>query len=48
MFKAWRNRFGCIEGFDNSRRLHSALGSIDPADAERGAALTDWTGGRSD
>lgn len=36
--QARRDLFGYIEGFYNSRRLHSALGYISPADAERRAA----------
>ena len=32
---ARRDLFGYIEGFYNSRRLHSALGYLSPADAER-------------
>jgi putative transposase len=36
--EARRNLFGYIEGFYNSRRLHSALGYISPADMERLAA----------
>ena len=35
---ARRDLFGYIEGFYNSRRLHSSLGYISPADAERRAA----------
>jgi putative transposase len=35
---ARRDLFGYIEGFYNPRRLHSALGYISPADAERNAA----------
>ncbi len=36
--EARRDLFGYIEGFYNSRRLHSALGYISPADMERRAA----------
>ena len=36
--EARRDLFGYIEGFYNPRRLHSALGYISPADAERRAA----------
>ena len=36
--EARRDLFGYIEGFYNSRRLHSALGYISPAEAERRAA----------
>lgn len=36
--QARRDLFAYIEGFYNSRRLHSALGYISPADAERRAA----------
>ena len=36
--QARRDLFGYIEGFYNSRRLHSALGYISPADMERRAA----------
>lgn len=36
--QARRDLFGYIEGFYNPRRLHSALGYISPADAERRAA----------
>jgi putative transposase len=36
--EARRDLFGYIEGFYNSRRLHSALGYVSPADAERRAA----------
>jgi transposase InsO family protein len=35
---ARRDLFGDIEGFYNSRRLHSAIGYRSPADAERMAA----------
>jgi putative transposase len=35
---ARRDLFGYIEGFYNSRRLHSAIGYRSPADAERTAA----------
>ena len=35
---ARRDLFGYIEGFYNSRRLHSALGYLSPSDAERKAA----------
>ena len=35
---ARRDLFGYIEGFYNSRRLHSALGYISPAEMERRAA----------
>ncbi|MDQ0304497.1 transposase InsO family protein [Ancylobacter polymorphus] len=36
--EARRDLFGYIEGFYNSRRLHSALGYISPAEMERRAA----------
>ena len=36
--QARRDLFQYIEGFYNPRRLHSALGYISPADAERRAA----------
>lgn len=36
--EARRDLFGYIEGFYNPRRLHSALGYISPAEAERRAA----------
>jgi len=36
--QARRDLFGYIEGFYNSRRLHSALGYISPAEMERRAA----------
>ncbi|MFG1229412.1 IS3 family transposase, partial [Xanthobacter wiegelii] len=36
--EARRDLFGYIEGFDNPRRLHSALGYISPAERERRAA----------
>jgi transposase InsO family protein len=36
--EARRDLFGYIEGFYNSRRLHSSLGYISPAEAERRAA----------
>ena len=36
--EAHRDLFGYIEGFHNSRRLHSALGYKSPADMERMAA----------
>ena len=36
--QARRDLFGYIEGFYNLRRLHSALGYISPADAERRTA----------
>jgi len=36
--EARRDLFGYIEGFYNSRRLHSALGYLSPADYERRAA----------
>ena len=36
--QARRDLFGYIEGFYNPRRLHSALGYISPAEAERRAA----------
>jgi putative transposase len=35
---AKRDLFGYIEGFNNSHRLHSALGFISPAQMERKAA----------
>ena len=46
--QARRDLFGYIEGFYNPRRLHSALGYISPADAERKAAQPrPLSGGRS-
>ena len=36
--QARRDLFGYIEGFYNPRRLHSSLGYISPAEAERRAA----------
>jgi transposase InsO family protein len=36
--EARRDLFARIEGFDNSRRLHSAIGYRSPADMERMAA----------
>jgi len=36
--QARRDLFGTIEGFYNPRRLHSALGTISPAEMERRAA----------
>ena len=36
--EARRDLFGYIEGFYNSRRLHSALDYLSPADYERRAA----------
>lgn len=36
--EARRDLFGSIEGFDNPRRLHSALGYISPAEMERRTA----------
>ena len=36
--EARRDLFAYIEGFDNSRRLHSAIGYISPAELERNAA----------
>jgi transposase InsO family protein len=36
--QARRDLFQYIEGFYNPRRLHSALGYISPAEAERRAA----------
>ena len=35
--EARRDLFGYIEGFYNPRRLHSALGYVSPAEAERRA-----------
>ncbi len=35
---AKRNLFGCIEGYDNRQRIHSALGYITPEQAELRAA----------
>lgn len=36
--EARRDLFGYVEGLYNSRRRHSALGYISPAEAERRAA----------
>jgi transposase InsO family protein len=36
--EARRDLFQCMEGFYNSHRLHSALGYVSPAFAERMAA----------
>ena len=36
--EARRDLFGYIEGFYNSRRLHSALGYLSPAEYKRRAA----------
>jgi len=38
--EARRDLFGYIEGFYNSRRLHSALGYISPAEMETPSGLT--------